>query len=101
LSPKLEPKAAALGGLGKKKLFEFMTEDDEDLLEISDCGTIAGISLDDIDSKTTPQLKPPLPEPPDSISSVVGWVLFIIYRFGDCHDINMFEGNTSIRAAMG
>ena len=44
LSPKLEPKAQALALLGKTKLFELMTEDDEDLVELADGGTIAGMS---------------------------------------------------------
>lgn len=60
LSPKLEPKAQAL--LGKTKLFELMTEDDEDLVELADGGTIAGMSLDDIDRMTSRELKAALRE---------------------------------------
>ncbi|EFT4348143.1 DUF3102 domain-containing protein [Salmonella enterica] len=62
LSPKLEPKAHALALLGKTKLFELMTEDDEDLVELADGGTIAGMSLDDIDRMTSRELKAALRE---------------------------------------
>ncbi|EDW0211554.1 DUF3102 domain-containing protein [Salmonella enterica subsp. enterica] len=62
LSPKLEPKAQALALLGKTKLFELMTEDDEDLVELADGGTIAGMSLDDIDRMTSRELKAVLRE---------------------------------------
>ncbi|EPZ6655796.1 DUF3102 domain-containing protein [Escherichia coli] len=62
LSPKLEPKAQALAFLGKTKLFELMTEDDEDLVELADGGTIAGMNLDDIDRMTSRELKAALRE---------------------------------------
>lgn len=62
LSPKLEPKAQALALLGKTKLFELMTEDDEDLVELADGGTIAGMSLDDIDRMTSRELRAALRE---------------------------------------
>ena len=62
LSPKLEPKAQALALLGKTKLFELMTEDDEDLVELADGGTIAGMNLDDIDRMTSRELKAALRE---------------------------------------
>ena len=62
LSPKLEQKAQALALLGKTKLFELMTEDDEDLVELADGGTIAGMSLDDIDRMTSRELKAALRE---------------------------------------
>jgi hypothetical protein len=48
--------------LGKTKLFELMTEDDEDLVELADGGTIAGMSLDDIDRMTSRELKAALRE---------------------------------------
>ena len=62
LSPKLEPKAQALALLGKTKLFELMTQDDKDLAELADGGTIAGMSLDDIDRMTSRELKAALRE---------------------------------------
>lgn len=48
-SPQLSAKAPALALLGKTKLFELMTEDDDVLYELADGGTIAGMTLDDID----------------------------------------------------
>lgn len=62
LAPSLESKVPALGLLGKTKLFELMTEDDEDLVELADGGTIAGMSLDDIDRMTSRELKAALRE---------------------------------------
>ncbi|WP_447888600.1 DUF3102 domain-containing protein [Serratia fonticola] len=57
LSPQLESKAQALALLGKTKLFELMTEDDEELAGLADGGTIAGLNLDDIDRMTSRELK--------------------------------------------
>lgn len=62
LSPKLESKAPALALLGKTKLFELMTEDDEELAELANGGTIAGMKLDDIDRMTSRELKAALRE---------------------------------------
>lgn len=62
LSPKLEPKAQALALLGKTKLFELMTESDDELIELADGGTIAGMTLDDIDRMTSRELKTALRE---------------------------------------
>ncbi|MBE5226729.1 DUF3102 domain-containing protein [Pectobacterium sp. A535-S3-A17] len=57
LSPKLESKAQALALLGKTKLFELMTEDDEELAALAEGGTVAGMTLDDIDRMTSRELK--------------------------------------------
>ncbi|MFE8103587.1 DUF3102 domain-containing protein [Brenneria goodwinii] len=62
LSPKLEPKAQALALLGKTKLFELMTESDDELIELADGGTVAGMTLDDIDRMTSRELKAALRE---------------------------------------
>ena len=62
LSPKLEPKATTLSLLGKAKLFELVAEDDEDLAELADGGTVAGLTLDDIDRMTSRELKAALRE---------------------------------------
>ncbi|WP_225087456.1 DUF3102 domain-containing protein [Pectobacterium colocasium] len=62
LSPALEPKRQALAVLGKTKLFELMTEDDDELSALADGGTIAGATLDDIDRMTSRELKAALRE---------------------------------------
>ncbi|WP_437216741.1 DUF3102 domain-containing protein [Pectobacterium sp. LFLA-215] len=62
LSPALEPKRQALAVLGKTKLFELMTEDDDELAALADGGTIAGATLDDIDRMTSRELKAALRE---------------------------------------
>ena len=51
------PKRTALSVLGKTKLFELMTEDDEDLDTLADGGTLAGKTLDEIDKMTSRELK--------------------------------------------
>ncbi|WP_322080256.1 DUF3102 domain-containing protein [Burkholderia cenocepacia] len=61
-SPQLESKRQALAVLGKTKLFELMTEDDEELAALADGGTIAGMDLDDIDRMTSRELRAALRE---------------------------------------
>jgi len=65
LSPKLEPKAQALAHLGKTKLFELMTESDDDLAELAEGGTVVGMTLDDIDRMTSRELRKALREKRD------------------------------------
>ncbi|HJU70355.1 MAG TPA: DUF3102 domain-containing protein [Paucimonas sp.] len=62
LSPALASKAQALAHLGKTKLFELMTEGDDDLAGLADGGTVAGLTLDDIDRMTSRELKAALRE---------------------------------------
>ncbi|PAU99107.1 hypothetical protein CBG25_20575 [Arsenophonus sp. ENCA] len=57
LSPTLSTKSPTLGCLGKAKLFELMTQDDEDLAELAEGGTIAGLTLDDVDRMSVRELK--------------------------------------------
>lgn len=61
-SPQLQSKRSALSVLGKTKLFELMTEDDEQLAELADGGTIAGLTLDKIDTMSSRELKAALRE---------------------------------------
>jgi len=62
ISPKLKDSFPALGMLGKTKLFELMTEDDDELAGLKDGGTLAGMTLDDIDRMTSRELKAALRE---------------------------------------
>ncbi|EJX9046113.1 DUF3102 domain-containing protein [Escherichia coli] len=62
LSPKLEPKATTLSLLGKAKLFELVAEDDDDLAELADGGTVAGLTLDDVDRMSVRELRQALRE---------------------------------------
>lgn len=57
LSPKLESKSKALAALGKSKLYELMMEDDDELIALSEGGTVAGLELDDIDRMSTRELR--------------------------------------------
>ncbi|MGL9719871.1 DUF3102 domain-containing protein [Symbiopectobacterium sp.] len=57
LSPQLMGKRPTLAGLGKAKLFELMTQDDEDLAELAEGGTIVGLTLDEVDRMSVRELK--------------------------------------------
>lgn len=69
LSPKLQSKAPALALLGKTKLFELMTEDDDALAELAEGGTVAGLTLDDIDRMSSRELKKALREAKESLEA--------------------------------
>lgn len=56
-SPQLESKRTTLAALGKAKLFELMAEDDEELAALAEGGSVAGLSLDDIDRMSTRELR--------------------------------------------
>ncbi|HAN8476153.1 TPA: DUF3102 domain-containing protein [Escherichia coli] len=62
LSPALKPNVPTLTHLGKAKLFELMTEDDEELAELADGGTVAGLTLDDVDRMSVRELRQALRE---------------------------------------
>lgn len=62
LSPALSSKSTALSTLGKTKLFELMAEDDEDLEALAEGGTVAGLTLDEIDRMTSRELRAALRE---------------------------------------
>ncbi|EAM8613707.1 DUF3102 domain-containing protein [Salmonella enterica] len=62
LSPQLESKAQTFAVLGKSKLFELMTEDDEELAALADGGTVAGLTLDDVDRMSVRELRQSLRE---------------------------------------
>ncbi len=62
LSPQLESKAQTFALLGKAKLFELMTEDNENLAELADGGTVAGLTLDDVDRMSVRELRQALRE---------------------------------------
>lgn len=61
-SPQLESKAKTFSLLGKSKLFELMTEDDEDLAELAEGGTVVGLTLDDVDRMSVRELRRALRE---------------------------------------
>lgn len=68
-SPQLETKRQALAVLGKTKLFELMTEDDEELAELAEGGTVAGMTLDDIDRMTSRELRKALRESKEDLAA--------------------------------
>jgi hypothetical protein len=69
LSPKLQTTAPALALLGKTKMFELMTEDDDALAQLADGGTVAGMSLDDIDRMSSRELRKALREAKESLEA--------------------------------
>lgn len=62
LSPALESKRQTFAVLGKSKLFELMTEDDEELTELAEGGTVAGLTLDEVDRMSCRELRAALRE---------------------------------------
>src|SRR5699024_8975319 len=54
--------ASALAHLGKAKLFDLMSQDDEELEALAEGGTVAGLTLDEMDKMTTRELKKALKE---------------------------------------
>ncbi|WP_290606035.1 helix-turn-helix domain-containing protein [Arsenophonus sp. ENCA] len=57
LSPALSANAETFSRLGRSKLYELMFEDDEDLIELAEGGTIAGLTLDNVDRMSVRELK--------------------------------------------
>ncbi|MGX8941954.1 hypothetical protein ACWWJF_18390 [Symbiopectobacterium sp. Eva_TO] len=57
MNPKLAPNLSTFLDLGKSKLYELMLEDDEDLAELAEGGTIAGLTLDEVDRMSVRELK--------------------------------------------
>lgn len=62
MSPKLQSKARALALLGKTKLFELLAEDDDALGALTEGGTVAGLTLDEIDRMSSRELRAALRE---------------------------------------
>ena len=57
LSPRLQSNATALSHLGKTKLLELMSEDDDDLAELAEGGTLLGMDMDDIERMSSRELR--------------------------------------------
>ncbi|BAN95448.1 hypothetical protein E05_06820 [Plautia stali symbiont] len=68
-SPLLQKNSLTLASLGKAKLFELMTEDDEDLAELAEGGTIAGLTLDEVDRMSVRELRAKLRETEESLKA--------------------------------
>ncbi|HCO3382233.1 TPA: DUF3102 domain-containing protein [Escherichia coli] len=62
LSPELESKAKTFSLLGRSKLYELMLEDDEELAQLADGGTVVGLTLDDVDRMSVRELRQSLRE---------------------------------------
>ncbi|RRW38491.1 DUF3102 domain-containing protein [Ectopseudomonas oleovorans] len=68
-SPQLAVAASRLAMLGKTKLYDLMLEDDEELTALAEGGTLAGLSLDDVDRMTSRELRAALREARESYSA--------------------------------
>lgn len=55
--PTLAGKRQTFAVLGKAKMFELMTLDNDDLVELSEGGSVAGLTLDDVDTMSVRELK--------------------------------------------
>ncbi|ELO0595936.1 DUF3102 domain-containing protein [Salmonella enterica] len=69
LSPQLETNAKTFSHLGRSKLYELMLEDDEELAELAEGGTVAGLTLDDIDRMSVRELRKALRESKEDLSA--------------------------------
>ncbi|WP_162261911.1 helix-turn-helix domain-containing protein, partial [Candidatus Williamhamiltonella defendens] len=55
--PQLENQRKTFSELGRSKLYELMLEDDDDLVALAEGGTIAGLTLDEVDRMSVRELK--------------------------------------------
>ncbi|MGL9774245.1 MAG: DUF3102 domain-containing protein, partial [Sodalis sp. (in: enterobacteria)] len=69
LSATLQSKLPVLATLSKTKLFELMTEDNEDLAALAESSTITGLTLDEVDRMSVRELKAKLRETRDSLET--------------------------------
>lgn len=69
LSPKLKDKRKTFSDLGRSKLYELMLEDDEELAELAEGGTVAGLTLDDIDRMSVRELRKALRESKEDLAA--------------------------------
>ncbi|WP_154806167.1 DUF3102 domain-containing protein [Salmonella enterica] len=69
LSPQLEANAKTFSHLGRSKLYELMLEDDEELAELAEGGTVAGMTLDDIDRMSVRELRKALRESKEDLAA--------------------------------
>ncbi|HGJ5884574.1 MAG TPA: hypothetical protein ACHBY7_15890, partial [Arsenophonus sp.] len=65
-----ESKVKSISHLGRTKLYELMLEDDDDLVALAEGGTIAGLTLDEVDRMSVRELKAKLRETRDSLEAV-------------------------------
>lgn len=68
-SPELLKSAPKLIALGKSKLFELMSEDDDDLAALAEGETVNGLTLDDIDRMTRNDLRLALKEARENLEA--------------------------------
>lgn len=57
LSPRLAGKAQSVSLLGRSKLFDLMTESDEDIEQLASGGTLAGHTLDELEQMTRREMQ--------------------------------------------
>jgi hypothetical protein len=62
LTPKLQSNAKSISHLGKTKLYALMLEDDDELAALAEGGTVAGLTLDEIDRMSCRELRNALRE---------------------------------------
>lgn len=68
MNPKLANNQQVIA-LGKTKLYELIAEDDDELAELAEGGTVAGLTLDDIDCMSTRELRKALREARDTATA--------------------------------
>jgi len=69
LSPKLGSNAKSISHLGKTKLYDLMLLDDDSIVELTEGGTVAGLTLDKIESMSCGELRKALREAREDITA--------------------------------
>ena len=68
-TPAMQKAQPKLMDLGKSKLLELLTEDDNDLIDLADGGSINGVTLDDVDRMTVRELRAALKKSRDETAT--------------------------------
>lgn len=68
-TPAMQKAQPKLMDLGKSKLLELLTEEDDDLIDLADGGSINGVTLDDVDRMTVRELRAALKDSRDDLEA--------------------------------
>lgn len=68
-TPAMQKAQPKLMDLGKSKLLELLTEEDNDLIDLADGGSINGVTLDDVDRMTVRELRAALKDSRDDLEA--------------------------------
>lgn len=73
-NPEIAPHVAKFKSLSKTKLLDLMSQNDEDLIQLAEGGTLAGFKLEEIETLTTDELKRALRQKDAEIDELNGTI---------------------------